>query len=346
MRIVTTIASRQREIEREQRRDERDPVTRSGATMSAGEAESNSGSANGASVASRRERLRRPLPNPPSSLADSNRGSNGHTAAAAAAGVRGVVASRLAAMASAGSTASSSASSAATTNGASDLPTHKLTTSYSVDSNSRIPSYRLSSLDRLAQRQRLFEATTATGVQPNGLPSAHPSPPTTTSTSSTTTPLANNPTTTTTPTTTTSTSTSTPTTTINNSTPPYAAADTAHHGVSHSTTIHFVSLIIYFSIRFVFPFLSLSLFSFTLLILTFLARPFHSAVSYVSTFGHWRRRHAILNLWLVVVVLLVVSTALAAHRGAVTHSPMTGIADAPLIDLFTFQFLSVSCDTL
>jgi hypothetical protein len=60
-----------------------------------------------------------------------------------------------------------------------------LTTSYSVDSNSRIPSYRLSSLDRLAQRQRLFETTTATSVQPNGLPTtAHP--PSTSSSSSST----------------------------------------------------------------------------------------------------------------------------------------------------------------
>ncbi|XP_057371702.1 septin-7-like isoform X2 [Daphnia carinata] len=161
-------------------------------------------------VASRRERLRRPLPNPP----EPNRGPGGSlqsnaAAAAAAAGVRGVVASRLAAMASAGSSISSvtsSSSSAAlsssnstfaaaatttttTTNGTSSnssdngLP-HKLTTSYSVDSNSRIPSYRLSSLDRLAQRQRLFEATTATSVQPNGLPTAHPPPPPPSSSSS------------------------------------------------------------------------------------------------------------------------------------------------------------------
>jgi hypothetical protein len=72
----------------------------------------------------------------------------------------------------------------ATTNGDNNLP-HKLTTSYSVDSNSRIPSYRLSSLDRLAQRQRLFETTTATSVQPNGLPTtAHP--PSTSSSSSST----------------------------------------------------------------------------------------------------------------------------------------------------------------
>ena len=150
----------------------------------------------GGSVASRRERLRRPLPNPP----DSNRGSSGgggggsNNTAAAAAGVRGVVASRLAAMASAGSSTSSSVTAAsagssspastATTNG-SDLP-HKLSTSYSVDSNSRIPSYRLSSLDRLAQRQRLFEATTATSVQPNGLPTAHPPPPPTTAATTTT----------------------------------------------------------------------------------------------------------------------------------------------------------------
>ncbi|XP_046446172.1 septin-7-like isoform X2 [Daphnia pulex] len=158
-----------------------------------------------AAAASRRERLRRPLPNPP----EPNRGSAAQStaaAAAAAAGVRGVVASRLAAMASAGSpissvTSSSSSSSAAisststfaggtttttsaTTNGDNNLP-HKLTTSYSVDSNSRIPSYRLSSLDRLAQRQRLFETTTATSVQPNGLPTtAHP--PSTSSSSSST----------------------------------------------------------------------------------------------------------------------------------------------------------------
>ncbi|KAI9564217.1 putative septin-7 isoform X1 [Daphnia sinensis] len=159
-------------------------------------------SSEGTAAASRRERLRRPLPNPP----EPNRGSTNAAAAAAAAGVRGVVASRLAAMASAGSPISSvtsSSSSAAlssstfaaatttttTTNGTSSnssdngLP-HKLTTSYSVDSNSRIPSYRLSSLDRLAQRQRLFEATTATSVQPNGLPTAHPPPPPSSSSSS------------------------------------------------------------------------------------------------------------------------------------------------------------------
>jgi len=73
---------------------------------------------------------RRPLPPAPngsSGFIAGSRASNGS--------VSGVVASRLAAMASAGST----------TNGG-------------VDSNSRIPSYRLSSLDRLAQRQRLFEA--------------------------------------------------------------------------------------------------------------------------------------------------------------------------------------------
>ena len=153
-------------------------------------------------LASRRERLRRPLPNPPppADQLSTNRGSSSTSgggaaaAAAAAAGVRGVVASRLAAMASAGSSTSSSVTAAsagssspastATTNG-SDLP-HKLSTSYSVDSNSRIPSYRLSSLDRLAQRQRLFEATTATSVQPNGLPTAHPPPPPTTAATTTT----------------------------------------------------------------------------------------------------------------------------------------------------------------
>ena len=76
---------------------------------------------------------RRPLPPAPngsSGFIAGSRASNGS--------VSGVVASRLAAMASAGST----------TNGG-------------VDSNSRIPSYRLSSLDRLAQRQRLFEAQPA-----------------------------------------------------------------------------------------------------------------------------------------------------------------------------------------
>ena len=76
---------------------------------------------------------RRPLPPAPN-------GSSGFTAGsrASSGSVAGVVASRLAAMASAGST----------TNGG-------------LDSNSRIPSYRLSSLDRLAQRQRLFEGQPA-----------------------------------------------------------------------------------------------------------------------------------------------------------------------------------------
>lgn len=128
-------------------------------------------------IPSRRERLRRPLPSPP--VADpSNRGSmggGGAAVAAAAAGVRGVVASRLAAMASAGSTTSTA------TNGviSSDPQQHKLSGSYSVDSgaSSRIPSYRLSSLDRLAQRQRLFESG--------------PAPPTSSSATNGTTPSLN-----------------------------------------------------------------------------------------------------------------------------------------------------------
>lgn len=138
-------------------------------------------------LASRRERLRRPLPNPPL-LADqlSTRGSSSSTsrgggggagaaaaAAAAAAGVRGVVASRVAAMASAGSSSTTNTA----TNGSleSGGPPHKLTSSFSVDSNSsRIPSYRLSSLDRLAQRQRLFES--GPGSTPPAL-SSGPLPP-------------------------------------------------------------------------------------------------------------------------------------------------------------------------
>ena len=146
------------------------------------------GGGGGSVVASRRERLRRPLPNPPM-----DRGSTGAAAAAAAAGVRGVVASRLEAMASAGSTSSSSTSaSASVINGGSNSGIGSLNggnsggemssstsssttsssvtstanpklsaTSYSLDSNSRIPSYRLSSLDRLAQRQRLFESSSS-----------------------------------------------------------------------------------------------------------------------------------------------------------------------------------------
>ena len=100
--------------------------------------------------ASRREKLRAPpqLPSRGSSLGALGAGAN--------AGVRGVVASRVAAMASAASASTvSSSSSTETTTASTTLA--KLTSSYSVDSNSRIPSYRLSSLDRLAQRQRLFE---------------------------------------------------------------------------------------------------------------------------------------------------------------------------------------------
>jgi len=105
--------------------------------------------------ASRREKLRAPpqLPSRGSSLGALGAGAN--------AGVRGVVASRVAAMASAASasTVSSSVSVSTETTTASTTLS-KLTSSYSVDSNSRIPSYRLSSLDRLAQRQRLFEQPT------------------------------------------------------------------------------------------------------------------------------------------------------------------------------------------
>lgn len=80
-------------------------------------------------------------------------------------GVRGVVvASRLAAMASTGSAASSSN---VVGNGAvNEVATlassaSKFSSFGVVDSNSRIPSYRLTSLDRLAQRQRLFETNGA-----------------------------------------------------------------------------------------------------------------------------------------------------------------------------------------
>lgn len=126
-------------------------------------------------VPSRRERLRRPLPSPP--VADpSNRGSMGGGAAvaAAAAGVRGVVASRLAAMASAGSTTTTATNGVISSDQSSQQ--HKLSGSYSVDSgaSSRIPSYRLSSLDRLAQRQRLFESGSS------------PAPPTSSATNGTT----------------------------------------------------------------------------------------------------------------------------------------------------------------
>ena len=97
-------------------------------------------------------------------------------ASGAGTGVRGVVASRVAAMASAGSMSSNGggAGLGGAIGGAGGGPAAagggvageaKMTSSsYGVDSNSRIPSYRLSSLDRLAQRQRLFEAQPVNGT--------------------------------------------------------------------------------------------------------------------------------------------------------------------------------------
>lgn len=130
---------------------------------------------NESEAASGRERLRRPLPQVPTRGSDPPGGAA--AGAAAVAGVRGVVASRLAAMASAGSSAApaSLTSSSSATNGAPETVPIRLTASYSVDSSSRIPSYRLSSLDRLAQRQRLFESTPLTSTfQANGTAAASP----------------------------------------------------------------------------------------------------------------------------------------------------------------------------
>ena len=105
----------------------------------------------------RPDRFSRPLPQPPApGAAPGAPVSNGFIAGsrASSGSVVGVVASRLAAMASAGSTTNGGPMTGVVGGGGGGA----------VDSNSRIPSYRLSSLDRLAQRQRLFETQPTNGT--------------------------------------------------------------------------------------------------------------------------------------------------------------------------------------
>jgi len=113
----------------------------------------------GAMTSRRPDRFSRPLPQPPApGAAPGAPVSNGFIAGsrASSGSVVGVVASRLAAMASAGSTTNGGPMTGVVGGGGGG--------GAAVDSNSRIPSYRLSSLDRLAQRQRLFETQPTNGT--------------------------------------------------------------------------------------------------------------------------------------------------------------------------------------